>query len=118
METVEGRLKARMETLGMSGRRLAKLTGDSQSNVARWLDRGGAPADFLLRCEEAGVARAAWLLTGEGAPDASETEAQALLERIRELVAPTRPASNPAEILDDDDLIDEAGDGGTQERRA
>ena len=85
---VEDRISRRMEETGITGRALARATGERPSNVQRWLKDGGAPTAFLLACEEAGLASAAWLLTGHGAPDASEIQAQEILERIRELVAP------------------------------
>lgn len=114
MGTVEDRIEAQREALGISRREIARRTGASQSNVNRWLTEGGAPASFLLACERAGLGRAAWLLTGEGSPDASETEAQEILEAVRELVA-QRPVGQVRSLAADPevslDVVDESEAG-------
>lgn len=115
MKTVEDRITERMAQLGWTGRQLARETGESESSVQRWLKDGGAPTRFLLECQEAGLGRAAWLLTGEGSPDTSEEEARAILEEIRALVAPRVageprwPGAGDAEAVDEAAEMDAEG---------
>lgn len=106
-EEIVGRLKRRMDQLGLNTTALAEMVGEAQQTVSRWVNgTSKIPARFIGACEEAGVANARWLLTGRGAPDVVEGEAQEILEAVRALVA-YRPVRSRAtsetvlELLDD-----------------
>ena len=100
LQEFRNRLRRALSLRGMTQSQLAKTIGVRQATVSQWFN-GESPAqpraEQIIKLPEALSINGHWLLTGEGTMDDKPTQAQVILEGIRQLLEQPRTPPTPEE---------------------